>query len=144
MNASLPPGVQALLANVANWATENPHISGVVLVGSYARGEPSPTSDVDLVVIAESLKELFSDRSWIDGFGEVTDAEEEDWGKVKSLRVRFSSGLEVEFGITGHHWLEKPIDEGTAAVLRKGVTIVFDREGFLETALAELGARKLI
>jgi len=115
-------------------------VSGVVIVGSYARGDPTPGSDVDLVIIAETPNSLLVDRAWLQSFGKEVDGSPEDWGKVQSLRADLGDGLEVEFGIAGDDWLEQPIDDGTAAVLRNGVAVLFDRGSYLRAALAEFDA----
>jgi hypothetical protein len=55
----------------------------------------------------------------------------EEWGKVTSLRVWYATGLEVEFGLAGQDWIEKPIDEGTRKVLQNGYEALLHRTGRL-------------
>lgn len=46
------------------WAADDPDISAIGLVGSYARGAEGPGSDVDLVVIARDPSHLLADAAW--------------------------------------------------------------------------------
>jgi len=50
-------------------------IATVALVGSHARGEARPDSDVDLVLVCADPDEALFDRSWMVGFGERTEEE---------------------------------------------------------------------
>ena len=60
------------------------------------------------------------DLSWLSKFGEVQRTEVEDWGKVQSIRVFYTEGPEVEFGVTSVDWVTFPLDAGTSAVLANG------------------------
>lgn len=44
------PDPQRFLAELANWAASRDVVVAVALVGSYARGEARPDSDVDVVI----------------------------------------------------------------------------------------------
>ena len=123
--------IRLFLAQVVNWAKVDPNILGVVLVGSYARGEAGPESDVDLVIITETPAALLANTEWTGAFGEALESTSEDWGKVQSVRVRYETGPEIEFGITGRDWLSEPLDSGTAGVLRDGAEILFERVDYV-------------
>jgi predicted nucleotidyltransferase len=45
--------IQPFLDQVVLWAAEHADIQAVALVGSYARGKPTPSSDVDLVLLVD-------------------------------------------------------------------------------------------
>jgi predicted nucleotidyltransferase len=120
-----------LLDAVGAWAAGRSDVSAVVLVGSRARGQAKPDSDVDLVVLTSAPEPYLEDHSWIELFGEVDRSELEDWGRVQSVRVFYRDGLEVEFGIATPDWAEEPLDEGTRRVLDAGFVVVFDRGGNL-------------
>lgn len=69
------------------WAATERSIQGVALVGSYARGTATETSDVDLVILADDPQAFLRDRSWVDRFGNAVGQSIEDYGNVVSLRV---------------------------------------------------------
>jgi predicted nucleotidyltransferase len=120
------------LNSVIVWATNQPGISGVALVGSHARGEARPDSDIDLVLLCTDPQVFLSDTSWVQGFGEVDTHQTEDWGMVTSLRVHYQNGLEVEFGMTTPQWASLPVDPGTRSVVLNGMKILTDPTGSLD------------
>jgi len=63
---------------------EHPHLVGILIHGSVARGEPGPFSDIDMEAVTESGKKKPSEYSYFDGdiyvgvgFSSVTDLEKE-------------------------------------------------------------------
>jgi predicted nucleotidyltransferase len=120
------------LNSVIVWATNQPGISGVALVGSHARGEAGPDSDIDLVLLCTDPQMFLSDTSWVQGFGEVDTHQTEDWGMVTSLRVHYQNELEVEFGMTTPQWASLPVDPGTRSVVLNGMKILTDPTGSLD------------
>ena len=119
---------------VATWAAEQADVRAVALVGSHARADATPDSDIDLVLVVEDVDVWLSDQSWLTEFGEVLRVRHEDWGLVQSLRVTYRNGSEVEFGLTTVAWVTAPLDEGTATVIRDGLSAVSDPEGLLGQA----------
>jgi predicted nucleotidyltransferase len=116
----------------------------VILVGSQARGTARPDSDVDLVVVTETPADLVTDPGWTEYFGAVERQAGEDWGAVRSLRLWYRDGPEVEFGIAAPEWLAEPLDPGTRDVLRAGYRMLYDRAGDLEAALQAALRRKTL
>ena len=45
--------VHAITAAVANWAIERDDIRAMAILGSWVRGNPRPTSDLDLLVLTD-------------------------------------------------------------------------------------------
>jgi uncharacterized protein len=119
--------VADLLSAVTHWAAGRADISAVALVGSYARGAATPTSDVDLVLLTHDPACYLTDTAWIACFGHVERQQIEDWGKVTSVRVYYAGGLEVEFGLTLPDWGADPPDEGTRQVIEQGILMLLDR-----------------
>lgn len=119
--------LEELLDGVVRWARARADVRAVVLVGSHARGAARPDSDVDLVLLVERPDELLADTTWLSAFGAVVRCELEHWGRVESLRAWYSSGLEVEFGLTTPDWATRP-DEGTERVLSDGARVLLDRD----------------
>jgi len=130
--------VGGFLNRASEWAQSDLRVDALLLVGSHARGEATASSDVDLVIITESRAALFRERSWAIALGAIARSVEEDWGAVRSLRVWYADGLEVEFGLAAPDWLAQPLDPGTSEVLRRGYCLLFDRSGSLTIRLRNL------
>ena len=133
-----PGHISNFFNQIIAWSESQSKIIAVALVGSYARGEATESSDIDLVIVTSSPEALIKNPSWIENFGRPHKINIEDWGKVQSIRAQYPKGLEVEFGITDMNWLAQPIDEGTAAVIRNGIQVVYDREGYLSAKLDKI------
>ena len=116
---------------VTDWAAHQPTIAAVALVGSHARGAARPDSDIDLVLLCEEPYTFLAHTSWIHHFGAVERCHTEAWGVVTSLRVYYTEGFEVEFGMTNLAWAGLPVDLGTQDVVSHGMRILWDREGVL-------------
>ena len=69
--------------------------------------------------------------TWIQQFGKVKEQQQEDYGLLISLRVWYSDGVEVEYGITDEHWSAIPLDAGTRRVIDDGMRILFERGNIL-------------
>lgn len=123
--------VTPFLLNFTAWVQSQPDVLAAALVGSHARGTASPTSDVDLVILARDPQKYLSDQSWINRFGEPLRTQMEDYGRLTSLRVWYQSGLEVEFGLTGADWAARPLDAGTRRVIGDGMRVLFERQPLL-------------
>ena len=126
-----PEKIKQLLNDFTEWAYARPDIQAVALVGSYARNAATATSDVDLVVIANNPELYLNDQSWLERFGEIHQQQGEDYGLVTSIRVWYSDGREVEYGITSERWAAMPLDEGTRQVISDGMRILFERGDLL-------------
>lgn len=130
--------IRGLLQAVAEWAGADSRVSGLVLVGSHARGTARSDSDVDLVLLSSVPQELLCDASWAASFGGVTSTKHEDYGRLTSIRVQYAEGPEVEFGIADVRWASLPLDPGTRRVLANGARPLYDDAGLLERALGAL------
>ena len=127
--------VRAFLQSVVIWAKNEPGLMALALVGSYARGEASPESDVDLILLLRNPKEYLKDRDWISEFGEPGHIVQEEWGKVTSLRVLYADGLEVEYGLSNLEWGSDPSDDGDAQVIENGLVVLYEKNGHLSNKL---------
>lgn len=113
------------------WSRKRADIRAVALVGSYARGEATDSSDVDLVIIANDPQKYLTNTEWLRVFGVVITQEVEEYGKLASLRVWYESGLEIEYGFTTRAWAQTPLDEGTKRVVDDGMRVLFEKETLL-------------
>jgi len=96
-------GVASFLNELTAWAATRPDIAAIALIGSHARGTVQPRSDVDLVMLCSSVDELLG-GDWPTLFGEIESSSIEDYGALKSRRIFYRNGLEVEFGIAERSW----------------------------------------
>ena len=138
----MTPKVSAFLEAFALWARSQPDIEAVALVGSYARGAATESSDVDLVILTPGVDKYLHDRSWISLFGEAPECREEAYSRVTSVRAFYESGLEVEYGFTTPDWADMPVDEGTLSVLKKGMKILYDPLGRVARTQREIAANE--
>jgi uncharacterized protein len=124
--------LQPLLDRVVSWAESVPEVRAIALVGSWARGEARANSDVDLIVLALSPEGLVSDTSWTACVGPPTLVTVEEWGAIRSVRVRYANGQEVEFGIGSVAWAQtSPVDPGTRRVVSPGFLPLHDPQQLL-------------
>jgi DNA polymerase/3'-5' exonuclease PolX len=126
------------IADFVEWASSQADIQAVALVGSFARGTATEESDLDLVILAEHPEQYLNFQVWVHNFGVVKGRQEENYGKVTSLRVWFEENVEVEFGFTSPDWATLPIDEGTRQVASNGMRILFERTALLSRLQIEI------
>ena len=127
--------IDELLKHVAEWGRSDSRITAVILVGSQARGTATATSDVDLVILTDDPLGLLGQNDWAQSLGSVLRWKDEDWGAVRSRRVWYADGLEVDFGFALPAWLAEPLDVGTRNVVQRGYRMVFDPTGTVASRL---------
>ncbi len=132
--------VQPFLDSLVEWASTQSEVEAVALVGSYARGAATESSDVDLMLLVRDPAAYLADRRWLAEFGHAERHTTEEYGPVTSLRVWYLGGLEVEFGFATPDWAMPPLDEGTRAVIEAGSRILFERRPLLSPFLLGPGA----
>lgn len=117
--------IEPFLTRLLQWARQRPDIAVIALVGSHARGQARPDSDIDLLLLVENPQVLLEDTAWVRAMGRPLRQEVEDWGKVTSLRVWYADGREVEYGLTGLDWGSDPADEGDQRVMADGIKVLY-------------------
>lgn len=131
--------IKPFLTQLIYWAQQQESIQAVALVGSYARGKEKKDSDIDLMIIVKDPQMYIADEKWIYLFGEVEKIQNEVWTQVKTKRVFYKDGLEIEFNFDKDTWVKsRPIDSGTKRVVNDGMQILIDKEGMLEELQKEL------
>ena len=126
-------GVSSFLDQFTRWASSRSDISAAAVVGSFARGTATPSSDIDLVILCDSADAMLG-GDWPQAFGEIESRSIEDYGALRSLRIQYRDGVEVEYGIAGRSWARLPLDPGTKRVLADGVRILHDPQQILHAA----------
>lgn len=127
--------IRDFLLDVRAWAQDQAGVLAVALVGSYARDAAGEDSDVDLVLIAVEPGDYLADTGWAGQFGKVARRQVEAYGAVTSLRVWYTDGCEVEYGLTTAAWAARPLDEGTRRVIADGMRVLVDKAGLLAPLL---------
>lgn len=89
--------VEVFLLAVGEWASEQTEILAVGVVGSQARGAARPDSDVDFVMIVSDAGVFFASAEWINRFGHVCAFRDEDWGRLRSRRVHYTTAPEFRY-----------------------------------------------
>ena len=125
---------------LSQWAEEHADVVALALIGSHARGAARPDSDVDVAVLCDTPDALTERPDWTSRFGAVREVVTESYGAVRSLRVHYLEGLEVEFGIAAADWASVPLDPGTRKVIPDGMQVFYDPAGLLGEAKAEATA----
>jgi uncharacterized protein len=124
--------VRDLLSKVMDWATEQPDVAAVGLVGSWAQDDARMDSDVDVVLLTTVQGKYLQDGSWVTELGGLRVVKTEQWGALTERRFVLPSGLEVEMGIASPSWAATdPVDRGTRWVVEDGMHIIFDPDGLL-------------
>lgn len=127
--------VRSIVQTVHRWADDRDDVRGVVVVGSWARDSARMDSDVDIVVVTDTL--AHSDpQTWTQLLnGRVIRLQR--WGPLQEIRLQRPSGLVVEMGIVPMKWANTdPVDGGTGRVINDGHRIVHDPGGVLATLSA--------
>jgi hypothetical protein len=125
------------------WASSQPDVAGLALVGSWARNQARMDSDVDFVVLTDDKEQYLSDDSWVPAAvgGPAQFIRTHDWGPLTEWRIALPSGLEVEFGFAPRSWARAdPVDAGTARVVSDGCSPLVDPEGAFARLIAAADA----
>jgi uncharacterized protein len=134
-----------LIEDSSSWFAEQADVEGVLLVGSYARGNPRPNSDIDLVILSNDQEKYLKNIEWTRRFGEHADSRIEDWGALRSVRISYQTGPEIEFGITSLSWAcVSPVDQGTLQVVKDAAKILYDKNGKLKELLSKVLADRSV
>ena len=116
-----------ILEKASQWAQTEPAVFALVLVGSWARGENRPDSDLDLVILTDEKEKVLEKPGYFAGFAPVYRENVEYYGRGTSLRIFYENGPEVEFGFVDSKWADLPLDEGTRRVLSGGYRVLVDK-----------------
>lgn len=117
---------------ISQWAKTQDVIAALALVGSHARKQARPDSDIDFLLLCNDKEALLKNLSWINHFGKVVSFSREAWGIVTSVRVFYKDKQEVEFGIGPLSWADIPVNHGTRQAVKNGIVILKDSCKLLE------------
>lgn len=112
---------------LTTWAQNEPKIQALIVVGSYARHEQRPGSDLDLVVVTSDRQNLLQHADYTARFGKVKQTQTEYYGANISIRASYEDNSELEIGLVTPDWLSQPLDDGTKRVLQDGYLVLYDQ-----------------
>ena len=122
--------MRSIIQMVHQWAAEHDDVRGVAVVGSWARDAARMDSDVDIVVLTDTLDHADA-QMWMRLLGGQL-MRLQRWGPLIEVRIRRPSGFEVEMGIVPLSWATTaPVDDGTYRVISDGHRIIYDPDGIL-------------
>jgi hypothetical protein len=96
--------VEFCLQALGEWASEQPEILAVPLVGSQAKGIARLDSGMNLVLIVSDPTGFFAGAERMKHFGHVRAFRDEDWGPLRSRRIHYASGLPARSQSTPNHF----------------------------------------
>jgi hypothetical protein len=119
----------------------HPEILAVALVGAWATGTSTDSSDVDLVVIASDPTALLATDDWHRMVNEGAKlVRSSSFGAITERRLQLTDGMQVSLGIAAPGWLSiSPMYPATAQVLAGGTVVVYDPKGGLQAAIDAAG-----
>jgi hypothetical protein len=129
------------------WATAQPKIRAVALVGSHARGAARQDSDIDLVLLVVDPQGFRTDTTWIEQIEwQALDShpqkwQDEDYGAAWSRRIwPAADSRQVELTFAPLSWanVDSP-DAGTRRVISGGCQILYDPDGLLVRLCEAIG-----
>jgi predicted nucleotidyltransferase len=127
--------IEEVIRGVTRWAGRRDDVVGVLLVGSCARDDAGPESDVDIVLLSHDTGR-YAGTDWADDLELGDAAGTREWGRITEHRFVTSSGLEVDLGVGPLEWADiSPIDPGTRQVVNDGARVLHDPTGILAMLL---------
>lgn len=121
-----------LVRELKKFSDNENHIESMIVVGSYASGTNTETSDLDLCIITTNKNEMLEKPDFIHKFGTVEKKQIEYYGACTSIRVWYKDGWEIEFGIVEPSWIAVPLDSGTYRVLSDGYQVITDKKRYFQ------------
>jgi predicted nucleotidyltransferase len=129
-----------IVSPIVSWSRRRPDILGLAVVGSWARGNARPDSDVDLILLLNE-PETFRRQAWLDEImwheGHVVHWHDADYGVAWSRHLQLSASGEIELTFCHPWWADTdPVDAGTAEVVSGGCRVLLDKSGLFEKLLS--------
>jgi hypothetical protein len=139
--------IEHIIRTILAWATAQPKIRAVALVGSHARGAARQDSDIDLVLLVVDPQGFRTDTTWIKQIEwQALDShpekwQDEDYGAAWSRRIwPAADSRQVELTFAPLSWANvNPPDAGTRRVISGGCQILYDPDGLLVRLCEAIG-----
>jgi nucleotidyltransferase-like protein len=144
-----PESTVRLSEIVAKWVRRNANTRALGMVGSWARGNPRPDSDLDLLILARNPELYFTDDSLLAKIGFATTGYQVlsravvDYGARRSHKLGLSPDAAVELIFAPLNWANfDPVEPGSARIARDGLCILVDKDRLFSRLFAVLGLRE--
>ena len=138
-----------------DWAKNEDHIRGAIVVGSRAR-KTTPAdewSDLDIVIYSSAPQKLIDSEDWVSHFGTpiITFIEPITGGEGFERRVLYDNGLDVDFAIdpfnlvlqTQKHGVTPELVAQLSDIIGRGIRVLVDKEDLFEDFLKDFFAIQL-
>lgn len=128
--------VSKILDKLVDIVSPQCNVKGIILLGSYARGDNRNNSNVNVTIIALNPSEFFKENSWIEHFGKIflLNKGEND---IISLRIACIEEIQMHLNIVPLTWAETdPIDPETLKVILDGVRVLWDPDNLLHKLIS--------
>jgi len=106
----------AIVSAVSSWATKRGNIRAMALVGSWARGNQSQVSDIDLLLLSDRAHEYRHFQEWlaeidfrVTGY-RLNSSESANYGVVWSRHIHLLPAAEVELTFAERCWAQTETD----------------------------------
>ena len=128
-----------LIAVIGALVRSRDEFRALAVCGSWARGNPRPDSDLDLLIVVQDPDLFRRDQKWIRelklsdvGFRYVGH-ETTKYGVVWSAHIALEPEAELELTLADENWASvRPMDPGTRRVVMDAFKILIDKDGALE------------
>jgi hypothetical protein len=141
----LPEVKDQIVATFCRWVNAQVPLRALAIVGSWARGDARPDSDLDVLVLTNDMTWATS-AEWLRdpklGLTEqtITSAQREVHGIARSWRLLLGAS-EVDLTFADISWANSsPIDCGTWRVLSGGIKVLVDKDGLLKALIESCDA----
>ncbi len=127
-----------LVEIIARWLDNEPACRALAIAGSWARGDATPDSDLDLLILTPTIERWKDNADWLPKTGlaaaghRVISSARVQYGVVFSWHVLLHPDARVEFTFADLSWAKGfPVDPGTRRVVSDGIEIMIDKDGLL-------------
>jgi len=138
-----PREAEIIIDTVRCWVEERDDLRALALAGSWARGNPKPSSDLDLLIVAQYPEAYRLPDHWLCDIPFAKAEFEIDryatcrYGSVWSCHIILKPEAEVELTFAPPAWAQiNPMDPGTRLVVADALRAIVDKDEALRRLFA--------
>ena len=129
-----------LIAVIQTLVRDRDDLRAMAVCGSWARGNPRPDSDLDVLIIAQDPGSLRRHQEWMrelrfsDAGFRYLAHHSAQYGAVWSAHIKLEPEAELELTFAAESWASvRLIDPGTRRVVTDAFKILIDKDGALRS-----------